>query len=749
MKIPYIAVFVFVTTIISFSLSQVYAENPVDGTNIPTSQYWSDKGAIIYHVDDNYIIEEFASGLNFPTAMTFVGDDILVIEKSTGKVIRIQENGVIHNESVLDLPVSSGDESGLLGITSISNHVYLYFTESLSGSDKSSIQNSRHVVYRYDWNGENLTNPVLIKEFPIPHNQDAHVGGAMTNGQNNEIYFVIGDQRQHGIYQNIPANTIYETSSIFKIDAEEMNVELFAMGIRNSFGLAVDPVTGFLWDTENGDRFYDEINLVKPGFNSGWKMVMGPVDRINLDTCEYLNELDIHSCLEWIIASTNTPQTIPPPFENFEYSDPEFSWWETVGLTAIEFPDKDGFGKYSDWLFVADFNNGKIYKFQLNADRTGFVFSNPGLTDLVQDHTRAEITDTLEVYPNLSFELEEILFAINMPGGITDIEFHAGAMYVNSIFDGSIYKIYPKESVPPLEQYEDEVGGVLTALRETPNWYKPTLKYVDPNGHFSIEYPERWVQHTYDITDFAAHNFLTFPISFFDDFSSTNFPITSMDVIPFNEITVIDGSFGSSDQQKIDTLKKYVQEKCDAGGKTASTVCSELTFLGSGVIDRADGKEAYTALYRTKQTYGSGDINIEIHITSKVYDGNHVWYINSQTREKLFENHMHAIIHTINSLTLLNPSDSDITIPAWIKNNAGWWASDQIPDSTFLQGIQFLIKEGIMIIPSTETSGSTGPQEVPGWIKNNAGWWANGQIDDNTFVSGIQYLVQVGIIKVS
>ena len=94
-------------------------------------------------------------------------------------------------------------------------------------------------------------------------------------------------------------------------------------------------------------------------------------------------------------------------------------------------------------------------------------------------------------------------------------------------------------------------------------------------------------------------------------------------------------------------------------------------------------------------------------------------------------------------------SSQEATVPSWIKNNAGWWASDQIPDSAFLQGIQYLIKEGIMIIPSTETSGSTGPQEVPGWIKNNAGWWANGQIDDNTFVSGIQYLVQVGIIKVS
>ena len=88
-------------------------------------------------------------------------------------------------------------------------------------------------------------------------------------------------------------------------------------------------------------------------------------------------------------------------------------------------------------------------------------------------------------------------------------------------------------------------------------------------------------------------------------------------------------------------------------------------------------------------------------------------------------------------------------VPEWVKNTAGWWADGLIDDSAFLQGIQYLIKEGIMVIPPTETSGSSGSQEVPSWVKNNAGWWADGIIDDNTFVSGIQYLVKVGIINVS
>jgi len=88
-----------------------------------------------------------------------------------------------------------------------------------------------------------------------------------------------------------------------------------------------------------------------------------------------------------------------------------------------------------------------------------------------------------------------------------------------------------------------------------------------------------------------------------------------------------------------------------------------------------------------------------------------------------------------------------ISIPEWIRGNAKWWSQGTIGDSDFLSGIQFLIKEGIMKIPETQRSenGSIS-QEIPSWIKNNAGWWADGQIDDNSFVQGIQYLVEQGII---
>lgn len=98
---------------------------------------------------------------------------------------------------------------------------------------------------------------------------------------------------------------------------------------------------------------------------------------------------------------------------------------------------------------------------------------------------------------------------------------------------------------------------------------------------------------------------------------------------------------------------------------------------------------------------------------------------------------------------ILQQEDSNIVIPVWIKQNAGWWASGQIGDDEFVSGIQFMIKEGIVQIPSvTQDSGSDNNDEIPSWIKQNAGWWAEDSIDDDSFVQGIQFLVKNGIIRV-
>lgn len=92
-------------------------------------------------------------------------------------------------------------------------------------------------------------------------------------------------------------------------------------------------------------------------------------------------------------------------------------------------------------------------------------------------------------------------------------------------------------------------------------------------------------------------------------------------------------------------------------------------------------------------------------------------------------------------------SSAPIEIPSWVRNNAGWWSTGQIQDTDFVSGIEFLITEDIIVIPTTQTGTGTS-QEIPSWIKNNAGWWADGLIEDLDFVSGIQYLISNGIMTV-
>jgi|SRR5579864_142116 len=101
-----------------------------------------------------------------------------------------------------------------------------------------------------------------------------------------------------------------------------------------------------------------------------------------------------------------------------------------------------------------------------------------------------------------------------------------------------------------------------------------------------------------------------------------------------------------------------------------------------------------------------------------------------------------------NSSSQQTDSAQSVVIPSWIKNNANWWSHGQVGDTDFVKGIQYLIQQGIMQIPSQQSSSVTsGTQPIPSWIKNNAGWWAAGQISDNDFVKGIQWLISNGIIK--
>ena len=373
--------------------------------------------------DDNLILEEFTRefGWGF-TTMTFVDDDILLLEKN-GSVYLIRD-GVKQEKPVLEVTVDPVRESGLLGVTSVGSTVYIYLTEA--DDDGKQLGNR---IYKYDWNGEELVNPVLLKELP---SNSYHNSGAMVTGLDDQVYAVVGDTGKYGPLQNKPDGDVFppgtldymDTSVILRVDPEG---PYQAMGIRNSFGLAIDPVTGNLWATENGDDDFDEINLIPDKFNSGWEKIMGPATESELASL--------------------------PGYEDYNYKDPEFSWQKVVSPVGIDFGNFKETSNYDNSVFVGDCNNGNLYKFELNQDRDGFEFSSPHLQDNLVNENES---------------MEEIIVGTGFRC-ITDIERGPdGFLYLISHGEKNIYRILPREALALEEQTTTESnstegGGCLIA----------------------------------------------------------------------------------------------------------------------------------------------------------------------------------------------------------------------------------------------------------------------------------------------
>ena len=370
--------------------------------------------------DPALAISEITSGLSAPTTMAFIGSqDFLVLQKNDGRVRRVIA-GVLQTGAVLDLAVDGSSERGLLGIAvhpdfPTKPFIYLYYTESTTGTDSSGSAAANRVD-RYTWNGSALTDPVLILDLSASPGPN-HNGGVIAFGPDGKLYVVIGDLNRNGQLQNFSAGAAPDdTSVILRLNddgsvpsdnpffSQGGNVaKYYAYGIRNSFGLTFDPLTDELWMTENGPGSFDEINIVEPGFNSGWETLMGP------DARNSNNATDL-----FFIAGSH-------------YADPKFSWLDTVGPTAIAFLDSLGLGaQYENDVFVGDINNGNLYRFKPNGRRDGFVFNGPGLADLVADNKG---------------ELDETILATGF-AGITDLKAGPdGRLYVVSFGDGKIYAI--------------------------------------------------------------------------------------------------------------------------------------------------------------------------------------------------------------------------------------------------------------------------------------------------------------------
>ena len=383
----------------------------------------------------NLKVELVAQGLRSPTSMAFLGpNDILVLEKDTGTVQRIT-NGKMLPQPLLQVPVSTTNERGMLGIA-IAKHnngptyVFLYYTVSGGGG----AQSLANVLYRYELvnNNQQLGNPKLLLNLPALPGTN-HNGGKVVIGPDNNVYTVIGDLKTHrtqaeNIVNGPPADS---TGGILRVTQDGQPVPdpplgqttaplnlYYAYGIRNSFGIGFDPVTNKLWDTENGPKYGDEINLVEPGFNSGWAHVMGI----------------------WAPEGTIGKETAGPVISNpssnlvdfagkGKYRPPEFIWLKPVAPTALKFFNSVKLGKqYQNDMFVADYKNGNLYHFKLDQARTGLVL-NGTLANKIS---------------NTPQDSQPLIFASGFDGGITDLQVGPddGYLYVLT-FAGSIYRIVP------------------------------------------------------------------------------------------------------------------------------------------------------------------------------------------------------------------------------------------------------------------------------------------------------------------
>lgn len=443
-------------------------------------------------LDNNLTVSTAVAGLDQPIGIAFLGpNDFLVLERATGRVKRIV-NGTLHS-TPLDLAVNNASERGLLGIAlhprfAQNGFVYLLWTESSTGEDTANtdqIPLLGNRVDRWVWNGSTLAfdcNLIRLRALQQDAGQPSrgnHNGGVVRFGPDGKIYIIFGDNGRRGFLQNItsggpvpddqfggPApDDAHLTGVILRLnddgstptDNPFFNVarnltgeaaanikKVFAYGVRNSFGMDFDPLSGALWTQENGDDAFDEINRVTPGFNGGWIQTMGPVSRVDeFRSIEMTYAAGNLQQLRWPPSNiaTTPQQAVARMFmlPGSQYIDPEFSWKYAVAPSPIGFVKGRGLGpQFEGDLFVGASRttllNGFLFRFKLTADRQHFSFSDPRLAD--------RVADNIDKFDQT--ESESLVIGKDF-GVTTDIQTGPnGNLFVVSLSNGAIYEIKSK-----------------------------------------------------------------------------------------------------------------------------------------------------------------------------------------------------------------------------------------------------------------------------------------------------------------
>jgi glucose/arabinose dehydrogenase len=194
-----------------------------------------------------------------------------------------------------------------------------------------------------------------------------------------------------------------------------------------------DPVTGKLWDTENGRYNGDEINLVEPGFNSGWPTIEGK--------SQLQQNFDINSLVNFNGKG--------------KYSDPEFNWFAAnvnvaVAPTALKFIKSDEYGKeYENEMLMADFNHGHIYHFDLNKDRTELSLSNRLEEEVSEDGDDKSLHVILAKFPggitDLQLGPDGYIYVVSLSAAQSDCDDDMDGCLINGGMRGAIFRIVPEK----------------------------------------------------------------------------------------------------------------------------------------------------------------------------------------------------------------------------------------------------------------------------------------------------------------
>lgn len=415
--------------------------------------------------DPSLKLDLVMDGLQSPTSMAFLADNSILITHKEGSISKLDLNNPTTTslQPILQLNnVNSKNERGLLGIATNNNifddsrtstnstgefDVFLFVTETGTQLDQevqettavSSNDELRNRVYKFTWDGESLLNPKIILDLPAGPGTN-HQGGKVKIGPDNQLYTIIGELQREGQLQNIHEGPEPDDSGvIFRVNPSDGSPsdnnpfiqmggygnplsKYYAYGIRNSFGMDFDPITGKLWNAENGQDVYDEINLVEPGFNSGWKLVMGP-----------------------IASSTGITENDLVAVQGSKYADPLLSWEQSRGVTDLEFFKSNGLGqKYENNIFVGDITRGNLFFFEVNENRNGLQFDN-----------NPEIANDLVV--STEDEISSITFGSGFKG-VTDIETGPeGDLYILTYSradagEGALYKISNNTDTAPASE---------------------------------------------------------------------------------------------------------------------------------------------------------------------------------------------------------------------------------------------------------------------------------------------------------